>query len=261
MEASTNKLPPPALPAASPVQTVTVAVRLFHKQRANFYLLAGFVGSGLLAVALPWVAGQAKYVFWLAGVLFFLLPFAIVFVCRASYIKPALLSFTPQGLCLEASDKHYQAAWADLVAYKVEFTLGKLVGDGYRLSLRDTQGHSVALNLLEHQLVNSTDGLRSDSALAYLCRYIGWHNRQVEGDAEKIVLLPGLLSRKIGVMLGGLGALLLVDFGIRWLHPAKTGSTVGLLAVMLVLMLQLLGQKKSDDRYAHYLRNLQEPQL
>ena len=233
-----------------------MAARLFHKQRAVCYLLASFIGSSLLSLSLPWVAGPTKYVLLLAVLLFFLLPFAVVFLCRNAYIKSAEVSFTSHGLCVEATDEHYQVAWADLVAYRVQFVLGKLVGDGYRLTLREAQGHSVVLNLLEHQLVTSTDGVRADSALAYLCRYIGWHNQQAE--EERIVLQPGLLARKAGVvLLAGLGVLVLVDIGIQVLRPASKGTSLGVLAGAVALGLQVLGQKKINDRYSHYLQDFQ----
>jgi hypothetical protein len=244
---------------ASPAKTVSVAARLFYKQRAVGYLVASFLGSSLLSLGILWVAGPTTYALLLAVLLFFLLPFILVYAWRASYIKPALLSFTPEGLYLEANEEHYQVAWADLVAFQVHFILGKMIGDGYRLKLQCATGQSIVFNLLEHQLVNPTNGVRPDSALAALCRYIGWHNRQATGGTTQIALRPGLLARKTGVvLLAGLGALVAADLGFRMLHPAISGETVGLLAGAVALALQVLGQKKNDDRYSRYLRTLQD---
>lgn len=104
----------------------------------------------------------------------------------------------------------------------------------------------MVLNLLERELLVPGDGIRPDLALAYLCRYIGWHNGQAVGEAQEIVLLPTLLAGKTGVMM-------LADLGLRWLHPVKAGSTVGVLILVIALALQLLGQKRNDDQYAHCL--------
>ena len=130
---------------------------------------------------------------------------------------------------------------------------------GYRLKIKTAQGQTVVLNLLEQHLINPNGGFRADSALAYLCRYIGWYNKRAQGNTEKIVPLPTIFDRKVGVLLMGvLGILLLVDFGLRVLHPFKSGETMGLLIISLVMAAQLLGQKKNNDRYKHFLQNLQD---
>lgn len=260
MEAGPQQLPPPALAPTAPPAAALVAVRLFHRQRALGYLLASFVGSGLLACALTQVPGNVSYLAYLGAVLFLALPLALNYAWRAAYIKPALLSLTPWGLCLEASDTHYQVAWADLATYQAEFMLGNLVGDGYRLKLWDAQGYSVVLNLLENNILpDSADGLRPNSALAYLARYIGWHNRLAAGNAPKIVFRPTLLARKTGtVLLVGLGTLLLLGLGMHWLHPHDKGVTPALLAGAVVLPIKLLSIKERDDRYNRYLHNLEE---
>jgi hypothetical protein len=260
MAVDLNHLPSPIIALASPVKTVTVAVRLFQRQRALCYLLLGFILSSLVLVLLVWLAGTAQCVFWLAAMQFFLLPLVFNFWCRKAYIKPAQLSFTAQGVCLAASDTQVQVAWVDLATYQVEFSLNKLVGAGYRLKLREVQGHAVTVNLLENNLLLPESGLRPDSALAYLSRYIGWHNRQVAagGEAPAIVYRPGLLCRKTGTVLFTiLGILLLVDLLLRWQHPTAKGTSVGVLGGALTMGLQALGQKKQGDRYAHYLRELE----
>lgn len=245
-----------------PAKTVIVAARLFYRQRAIGYLLASLLGSSLLSLGIIWVVGPTDWALLLAALLFFFLPFTLVYVWKASYIKPALLSFTPEGLYLEASNEHHQVAWADIVACQIQFMLGKLIGDGYRLKLQYTSGQYIVFNFLENQLVDPTKGLRRDSALASLCQYIGWHNRQVGGKANQIVLWPGLLARKTGVaLLAGLGALAVAGVGFRLLYPAARGETVGLLVGAVALALQVLGQKKNDDRYGRYLQTLQEQGL
>lgn len=243
----------------SPAETVIVAARLFYRRRAVGYLLASLLGSGLLSLGIIWVTGPTDWALLLAALLFFFLPFALVYVWRASYIKPALLSFTPEGLYLEASNEHHRVAWADLVAFQVQFMLGKLIGDGYRLKLQCTNGQRIVFNFLEYQLVNPAKGLRRDSALASLCQYTGWHNRQAGSETNQIILRPGLLARRTGVvLLAGLGALVVADVGFRLLYPAAKGETVGLLVGAVALALQVLGQKKNDDRYGRYLQTLQE---
>ena len=261
MAADLSQLPSPILPATFPVATVTVAVRLFYRQRALGYLLGSFVGiGGLLFVGLLRVRGPQNLLAGLAAGLFWLVPFAISYLCRRAYIKPAQLSFTTQGVCLAARDTQYQVAWENLAAYQVEFSLQKLVGAGYWLKLREVQGHAVAFNLLERQLLAPESGLRPDSALAYLSRYIGWHNRQVAaaGEGEPIVYRPSLLCRKTGtVLLTALGVLLVADLWLRWQHPAAKGTSWSVLAGALVTGLQVLGQKQQGDRYARYLLALQ----
>jgi hypothetical protein len=237
-------------PAASSAETVTVVGQLYHRQRALGYVLASFVGSGLLTAALAWVLGPKEDVLWLPALLFFLLPFAISYWCRSAYIKPALLMFTPLGVFLQASDKQYQAAWADLAAYQVEFLLGNFIGDGYRLKLWDSQGNTEAFIFLEKKLLNDESDLRPDLALAYLCRYIGRHNRQA---AYPITYRPTLLARKAGtILLTCLGLLLAVDLWLRWQHRNTKSIFTCLAAVTLAL--QVLGQKKQNDRYARYLQ-------
>lgn len=252
-------IPVPASSPASMARTVTVPTRLFHKQRGLLYLLLGFVLSSLLFIVIVWLAGKMPSMVWLGALQFFLLPLTAFFVWKNLFVEPASLSFTTQGLSLEASDEHYQIAWANLATYKVEFSLDKLIGAGYRLTLRDVQGHSTVFNLLERQLLDSAGGFRADSALAYLCRYIGWHNTNAESNANQIEVLPTLFDRKVGVLLlAGLAVLTLVDVGLRVLHPVKAGGTAGTLIIALVLGLQLLGQKRSSERYKSYLLKLQE---
>jgi hypothetical protein len=261
MVADLNQIPSPILPATSPVATVTVATRLFYRQRALSYWLGSvFVTGALLCVGvtrLRWL--PINLVVGVAVVLLWSVPFAIGYLCRHAYLKPAHLSFTAQGVYLEASDTQVQVAWGDLATYQVEFSLNKLVGEGYRLKLREAQGHSVTVNLLERNLLLPESGLRPDSALAYLSRYIGWHDRQVAADeGEQIVYRPGLLTRKMGTVLFTiLGILLLVDLWLRWKHPTAKGTSVSVLGVALVTGLQALGQKKQGDRYARYLGELE----
>jgi hypothetical protein len=193
----------------------------------------------------------------LFAVLFWLVPIATMYLSRHAYIKPAQLTFTTQGAWLEASDKQYQVAWVDLAAYQVEFSLNAVVGSGYRLKLWDTQGQSVALNLLERELIDSTPGIRTDAGLAYLCRYIGKHNRQAQ--QEQIVLRPLLLARKTGVVLLAIvGILALVDVALWVQNLATRNNQIGILAVTIILVLQALGKKQQNERYDRYLQTLQE---
>lgn len=190
------------------------------------------------------------YVLLPAALLLYLLPFAISYSCRKAYIKPALLMFTPLGMYLQASDKQYQAAWADLVAYQVEFLEGNFIGDGYRLKLWDIQGNTEAFIFLEKNLLNDESDLRPDLALAYLCRYIGRHNRQA---AYSITYRPTLLARKAGtLLLTGMGVLLLVDLWLRWQH--RTTKSIFTCLAAVTLALQVLGQKKRNERYTRYLQ-------
>lgn len=219
MEASLPPLPLPVPTPAASADTVTVSVRLLHRQRALCYSLANFAVMGVLVFGsakylgttdLPRDRSSVEHIAVLLAVLFWLVPFATMYLSRQAYIKPAQFSFTTQGAGLEASDKQYQVAWADLAAYQVEFALTALVGSGYRLKLWDTQGQSVAFNLLERELLTDTPGIRTNAGLAYLCQYIGRYNRRAQ--QEQIVLRPTLLSRKPGVvLLAVVGILVLVD--------------------------------------------------
>ena len=251
-----NDLSAPVITPAPSATTVTA--RLFHRQRALFCMLIGFAISSLLLVVIVWLAGLSQFVLLLAAMQFFLLPFAVLFSWKSYVIKTVLLSFTTQGLSLEASDQQYQIAWENLAGYKVEFNLDQLIGAGYRLTLRDTQGHSTVFNLLEQQLVDSAGGFRGDSALSHMCRYIGWYNKKAEGSMGQVVLLPTIFDRKIGtLLLGAIGILLLVDLGMRALHPARTVETLGTLAMALMLGLHAWGQKRNNDRYINYLHKLE----
>jgi hypothetical protein len=205
---------------------------------------------------LPRDRSSVDHIAVLLAVLFWLVPIATMYLSRHAYIKPAQFSFTAQGAWLEASDKQYQVVWADLAAYQVEFSLATLVGSGYRLKLWDTQGQSVAFNLLERELIDSTPEIRPDAGLAYLCRYIGKHNRQAE--QEQIVLRPLLLSRKTGVvLLAVVGILALVDVALWVQNLATRNNQIGVLAVTIILVLQALGKKQQNDRYYRYLQTLQ----
>ncbi|MGI4823395.1 MAG: hypothetical protein ACRYFV_19460 [Janthinobacterium lividum] len=184
------------------------------------------------------------------------MPIVTMYLSRHAYVKPAQFSFTTQGAWLEASDKQYQVVWADLAAYQVEFSLATAVGSGYRLKLWDTQGQSVAFNVLEREIINSTPGIRPDAGLAYLCRYIGKYNRQAQ--QEQIVLRPPLLARKTGVVLVVVGILALVDVVLWVQNLATRNNQIGVLAVTIILVLQALGKKQQNDRYDRYLQTLQE---
>lgn len=149
-----------------------------------------------------------------------------------------------------------------MATYQVAFSLNKLIGAGYQLKLREVQGHPLTVNVLETELLVPDSGLRPDSALAYLSRYIGWHNQQVmaAGQGEPIVYRPSLLCRQTGtVLLSLLGILLLVDLWIRWQHPTTKGAHVGVLFGALATGMQVLGQRKQEQRYARYVLALQAP--
>jgi multisubunit Na+/H+ antiporter MnhG subunit len=262
MTADLNQPSSPVGALASAAKTVTVSVRLFQRQRALVYLLLGFVLSALVLVALMWLAGPAQGVLVLAALQFFVLPFAVSFWGRAAYIKPAQCSFTAQGVCLQASDWQYQVAWQDVATYQVEFSLDKLIGAGYRLKLREVQGRTVQINLLESELLLPDSGLRPDSALAYLSRYIGWHNRAAAaaGQGDPIVYRLSLLSRRTGtVLFSVLGVLLLADLWLRWQHPTTKGAHVSVLFGALATGMQVLGQRQQEERYARYVLALQAP--
>jgi hypothetical protein len=266
MEASLPPLPPPFPAPAASADTVTVSVRLLHRQRAICYFLASFAVMGVLVfgtakylgtTAPPLHRNSVDHIAVLLAVLFWLVPIVTMYLSRHAYIKPAQFSFTAQGAGLEASDKQYQVVWADLAAYQVEFNLTALVGSGYRLKLWDTQGQSVAFNVLERELIDSTPGIRTDAGLAYLCRYIGKHNRQAQ--QEQIVLRPTLLVRKTGVvLLAVVGILALVDVALWVQNLATRNNQIGVLAGTIVLVLQALGKKQQNDRYDRYLQTLQE---
>jgi hypothetical protein len=266
MEASLHPLPPPFPTPAASADTVTVSVRLLHRQRVLCYFLASVTVISVLVFGsarylgannLPRNRSSVDHIVVLLAVLFWLVPIATMYLSRHAYIKPAQFSFTAQGTWLEASDKQYQVAWADLAAYQVEFSLNAVVGSGYRLKLWDTQGQSVAFNVLERELIDSTPGIRPDAGLAYLCRHIGKYNRQAQ--QEQIVLRPPLLARKTGVVLVVvIGILALVDV-VLWVQNLATGKVhLTVLAAMIVLVLQVLGQKQQNDRYTRYLQTLQE---
>jgi hypothetical protein len=266
MEASLNPLPPLVHTPAASTDTVIVAVRLLHRQRLLGYFLASVTAISVLVFGsakylgannLPRDRSSVDHIVMLLAVLFWLVPIATMYLSRHAYVKPAQFSFTTQGAWLEASDKQYQVVWADLAAYQVEFSLATAVGSGYRLKLWDTQGQSVAFNLLERELIDSTPGIRPDTGLAYLCRYIGKYNRQAK--QEQIVLRPPLLARKTGVVLVVvIGILALVDV-VLWVQNLATGKVhLKVLAAMVVLVLQVLGQKQQNDRYYRYLHTLQE---
>jgi hypothetical protein len=269
MEASLHPLPPPFPAPAASAETVTVSLRLLYRQRILCYSLASFTVMGVIVFGsakylgtnnLPWNRGSVEPIAVLLAVLFWLVPIAIAYISRHAYIKPAQFSFTAQGVWLEASDKQYQVVWADLAAYQVEFSLTALVGSGYRLKLWDTQGQSVVFNLLERELLTDTPGIRTDTGLAYLCQYIGRYNRQAQ--QEQIVLRPPLLSRKPGVvLLAVVGILVLVDVAFWVQNLATRNVHISVLAGAIVLVLQVLGQKKQNDRYARYLHALQEEGL
>jgi hypothetical protein len=262
MAADLNYPSSPGCAPASAAQTVSVSVRLFQRQRALVYLLLGFGLSTVVLVALVWLAGPAQGVLVLAALQFFVLPFAVSFWGRAAYIKPAHCSFTAQGVCLQANEWQYQVAWQHVATYQVEFSLGKLIGAGYRLKVREVQGRTVRINLLESELLLPDSGLRPDSALAYLSRYIGWHNRAAAaaGQGEPIVYRPSLLSRQPGtVLLSVLGVLLLVDLWLRWQHPTTKGAHVSVLFGALATGMQVVGQRQQEERYARYVLALQAP--
>ena len=120
----------PVITPDYPAKAVTVPVQLFHKQRGLLYFLSGLVISSLLLVVLVWLAGTVKFVVFLGAIQFFLLPIAALFIFKGYFVKPALLSFTIQGFTLEASDQQDQVAWTNLAAYKVEFSMSNLLGEG-----------------------------------------------------------------------------------------------------------------------------------
>lgn len=260
MAADLNPVPSPGLALASPGNVTTVAVRLYQRQKALLYLLLGFgLSSGVFALVV-WLAGTVQVVVWLAALQFFLLPLACGWWCKPAYIQPAQLTFTTQGVCLQARQTQLQVAWEDLATYQVEFSLAKLAGAGYQLKLRDVQGHCVTLNVLEEEVVLPEGGLRPDSALAYLSRYIGWYNRQVAaaGETALITYRPSLLTRQTGtVLFTAWGLLLLVDLWLRWQHPTAKGTSLSVLGGALVLGLQALGHRQQGQRYARYLRDLE----
>jgi hypothetical protein len=266
MEASLPPLPPPLPTLATSADTVAVSVRLLHRQRMLCYFLASFTVMGVIVFGtakylgtnnLPRNRSSVDHIVLILAVLFWLVPIVTMYLSRHAYVKPAQFSFTAQGAWLEASDKQYQVVWADLAAYQVEFSLATLVGSGYRLKLWDTQGQSVAFNVLEREIIDSTPGIRPDAGLAYLCRYIGKYNRQAQ--QEQIVLRPPLLARKTGlVLVVVIGILILVDV-VFWVQNLATGKVhLKVLAAMVVLVLQVLGQKQQNDRYTRYLHTLQE---
>jgi hypothetical protein len=251
MEASLPPLPPPFPTPATLADTVTVSVRLLHRQRMLCYFLASFTVMGVIVfgtakylgtTAPPLHRNSVDHIAVLLTVLFWLVPIVTMYLSRHAYVKPAQFSFTAQEAWLEASDKQYHVVWADLAAYQVEFSLATLVGSGYRLKLWDTQGQSVAFNVLEREIIDSTPGIRPDAGLAYLCRYIGKYNRQAQ--QEQIVLRPPLLARKTGVVLVVvIGILALVDV-VLWVQNLATGKVhLKVLAGMIVLVLHTLQEE------------------
>ena len=60
------------------------------------------------------------------------------------------------------------------------------------------------------------------------------------------------------VLLAIVGILVLIDVALWVQNLATRNNQIGVLAVTIILVLQALGQKQQNERYARYLHTLQE---